>query len=63
MVKICGVCKTVIDYCIQGTDDDSRISHGICHDCSEKRKKMKNINDITHVDWPGYTSIKKAEPG
>ena len=39
MVKTCSVCKSVISYCVQGTEGDSRITHGICHDCKKKRKE------------------------
>jgi hypothetical protein len=64
MVKTCSVCKSVISYCVKGTSEDSRISHGVCHDCSRARVELKNIDEMTHLEqWDGYTSIKKAEPG
>ena len=64
MVKVCGTCNAIIEYCISGTEGDSRISHGICHDCKGKRVELKNIDEMTHlVPGDGYTSIKKAGPG
>ena len=58
MTKICH-CGGVIEYCIKGTDDDNRVTHGICQKCADAEKvKLKNLDELTHVDWPGWVKRK-----
>jgi len=52
MTRICCVCRSVIEYCIDGTMGDSRVSHGVCKECA--KVEMRNLDDLTRVKWQGW---------
>jgi hypothetical protein len=51
MKRICAECKEVLEHCVEGTEGDDRISHGLCPECAknarmEIEKWRGNINGI-----------------
>jgi hypothetical protein len=50
MVKVCAWCGHIIEYCIQGTEDDNQISHVVCSECANVIREKESLTKPTKSD-------------